>query len=52
MIVTPYLYRAHGYQHPVLQLRRLGPFGIFEQYAREFDLIWSDAVPLVGAEAA
>lgn len=38
MIVTPYLVGAHGYQHPVLQLR-LGPFGLFEQYAGQFERI-------------
>lgn len=43
MIVTPYLFAAHGYQHPVLQLRRLGRFGLFEQYADQFERIW-DAV--------
>src|SRR5205085_2211527 len=25
MLVTPYLYRLHGYQHPLLHLKRLGP---------------------------
>jgi hypothetical protein len=24
MLVTPYLYRLHGYQHPLLHLRQLG----------------------------
>lgn len=43
MIVTPYLHRAHGYQHPVLQLRRLGPFGLYEQYAGQFERIWREA---------
>jgi hypothetical protein len=28
MIVTPYLYRAHGFQHPAFRLRRLGPYGV------------------------
>ncbi len=52
MIVTPYLYGAHGYQHPVLQLRRLGPFGLFEQYAGQFEVIWRTAAPATGATAA
>jgi hypothetical protein len=45
MIVTPYLVGAHGYQHPVMQLRRLGPFGLFEQYARQFERIWATTEP-------
>jgi len=40
MIVTPYLYRARGYQHPALHLRRLSPFGIFESYAEQFEQVW------------
>ena len=43
MIITPYLVGAHGYQHPALLLRRLGPFGLFEQYASQFEYIWSRA---------
>lgn len=45
MIVTPYLVGAHGYQHPALQLRRLGPSGLFEQYAGEFERIWRETAP-------
>jgi len=44
MIVTPYLYRSHGYQHPALHLRRLSPYGVFAGFADQFDLIWSEAV--------
>jgi hypothetical protein len=40
MIVTPYLYRARGYQHPALHLRRLSPFGVFESYAEQFEQVW------------
>lgn len=36
MIVTPYLYRAHGYQHPALHLRRVGPFGLFANFAEQY----------------
>jgi hypothetical protein len=43
MIVTPYLYRAHGYQHPALHLRRLGPYGIFANFLDEYDSIWASA---------
>lgn len=45
MLVTPYLYRLHGYQHPLLHLKRLGPAGIFESYAQQFEAIWNDARP-------
>jgi hypothetical protein len=40
MIVTPYLYRARGYQHPALHMRRLSPFGVFHSYAEQFEQIW------------
>jgi hypothetical protein len=40
MVVTPYLYRARGYQHPALHLRRLSPFGIFASYAEQFEQVW------------
>jgi hypothetical protein len=45
MLVTPYLYRLHGYQHPLLHLRRLGPAGVFESYAQQFEAIWAEARP-------
>ena len=45
MLVTPYLYRLHGYQHPLLHLKRLGPAGIFESYAQQFEAIWSGSRP-------
>lgn len=51
MIVTPYLYRARGYQHPALHLRRLSPHGIFETFAQQFDEIWATVRPLEGAPA-
>ncbi len=43
MIVTPYLYRAHGYQHPALHIRRLGPYGIFANFLEEYDTIWASS---------
>jgi hypothetical protein len=43
MIVTPYLYRAHGYQHPALHLRRLSAYGVFAGFADHYDMIWSEA---------
>lgn len=47
MLVTPYLYRLHGYQHPLLHLKRLGPAGIFEGYAEQFEAIWAEARPVI-----
>jgi hypothetical protein len=43
MLVTPYLYRLHGYQHPLLHLKRLGPAGVFEAYAQQFEAIWAES---------
>ena len=40
MIVTPHLMGAHGPQHPALQLRNLGPDGIFASFADQLDRIW------------
>lgn len=51
MIVTPYLYRARGYQHPALHLRRLSPHGIFTRYADQFEQIWGTAKRLPSATA-
>ena len=48
MVVTPYLYRAHGYQHPALHLRRLGAYGVFAGFADQYDMIWSEAVAVGG----
>ena len=47
MLVTPYLYRLHGYQHPLLHLKRLGPAGIFESYAQQFEAIWAESQPIL-----
>ena len=47
MLVTPYLYRLHGYQHHLLHLKRLGPAGIFESYAQQFEAIWAEARPVL-----
>lgn len=45
MIVTPYLVGAHGYQHPALHLRRLGPYGIFASFADQLETLWARAAP-------
>jgi transcriptional regulator with XRE-family HTH domain len=49
MLVTPYLYRLHGYQHPLLHIKRLGSAGIFESYAQQFEAIWAESGILDGA---
>jgi hypothetical protein len=41
MLVTPYLVAAHGFEHPALHIRRLGPYGIFATYADHFEALWS-----------
>ena len=41
MLVTPYLIKAHGFEHPALHLRRLSPYGIFATYADHFESLWS-----------
>jgi hypothetical protein len=41
MLVTPYLVKAHGFEHPALHLRRLSPYGIFATYADSFESLWS-----------
>jgi len=45
MIVTPYLFRARGYQHTALHLRKLSPHGIFESFADQFEQIWGSVTP-------
>jgi hypothetical protein len=47
MLVTPYLHAVHGFQHPTLHLRRLGPYGIFTSFADQFDAIWAKTTPAV-----
>lgn len=45
MIVTPYLVRARGYQHPTLHLRQLSPHGIFASFADQVEQIWETVTP-------
>jgi transcriptional regulator with XRE-family HTH domain len=52
MLVTPYLYKLRGYQHPMLHLKRLGPAGVFESYAQQFEAIWNDSRPIRDSVAA
>jgi hypothetical protein len=48
MIVTPYLFRARGYQHTALHLRELSPHGIFASFADQFEQIWQTVTPYRG----
>lgn len=41
MFVTPHLYALHGSKAPLLHLRRLGPDGIFANFATHFETLWS-----------
>jgi hypothetical protein len=41
MLVTPYLYGIHGFQHPLLHLRCLAGGGLFANYAQQFETIWT-----------
>jgi hypothetical protein len=52
MLVTPYLYRLRGFQHPLLHLKRLGPAGIFEAYAQQFEAIWAESRPVEAPNGA
>jgi hypothetical protein len=52
MIVTPYLVRARGYQHPALHLRQLSPHGIFSSYADQFEQIWETTVSYLAPREA
>jgi len=46
MFVTPHLYGLHGSKAPLLHLRRLGPGGIFANFARHFETVWITTTPL------
>jgi hypothetical protein len=50
MIVTPYLYRARGYQHPALHLCEVSPYGIFASFADQFEQIWQTTVSYPGGQ--
>ncbi len=45
MLVSPYLYAKHGYQHPLLHLRSLSSHGLFACYTAQFDDLWAIAAP-------
>jgi hypothetical protein len=41
MFVTPHLYGLHGSRAPLLHIRRLGPDGIFANFAAHFEAVWA-----------
>jgi lambda repressor-like predicted transcriptional regulator len=41
MLVTPHLYGQPGYLSPALHLRRVGPYGIFDNFALHFERVWA-----------
>lgn len=45
MVVTPHRFGTPGFTAPLLYLRRLGPYGIFESFAEHFEAVWQSAVP-------
>ncbi len=45
MFVTPHLYKLHGSQAPLLHLRKLGPRGIFTDFATHFEKVWVTTIP-------
>jgi hypothetical protein len=50
MFVTPHLYGLHGSKAPLLHLRRLGPHGIFSDFASHFENLWATTSPLESIE--
>lgn len=51
MIVTPYLVRARGFQHPALHLRQLSQHGIFASFADQVEQIWDATTPYLQGAA-
>jgi len=45
LLVTPYLFARHGYEHPLLHLRRLGADGLFASFADQFETLWAASTP-------
>jgi len=50
MLVTVHLYGTPGFQAPLLHLHRQRDFGIFDQFAKHFEYVWTVAQP-VGSSA-
>jgi hypothetical protein len=52
MVVTPHLYATHGFNAPVLHLRRLSGGDLFDTYADSFDRVVAGSVPVWPAAVA
>jgi hypothetical protein len=50
MLVTPTCMAKHGFQHPLLHLRRLGGHGLFVGYAEQFEAPWLTSRPTLHQE--
>ena len=46
ILVSIHLHGTLGFQSPLIQLRRKGAHGIFDQFARHVDDVWDAATPL------
>jgi hypothetical protein len=46
MFVTTHLYGLHGSKAPLFHLRRLGPHGIFANFAAHFENLWATTTPV------
>ena len=46
MVVTPHRFSTPGFTAPLLHLRRMVPYGVFESFAEHFEAIWQTTVPV------
>jgi hypothetical protein len=46
MFVTTHLYGLHGAKAPLFHIRRLGPHGIFADFAAHFENLWATTTPV------
>ncbi|MFL5627853.1 MAG: XRE family transcriptional regulator [Ktedonobacteraceae bacterium] len=46
MFVTTHLYGLHGSKAPLFHIRRLGPHGMFADFAAHFDNLWATTTPV------
>lgn len=51
MVVTPHRFGTPGFTAPLLHLKRLGPYGIFESFAEHFEAVWATTTPIPGIMA-
>jgi hypothetical protein len=52
MLVNTHIWGLSAFGAPVLHLRRLGPGGLFDNYAQSFEAVWAISVPAYAANAA